>query len=170
MFATVRFAAIAVAFAALPTMILAQDLPAPTGEVVLTVSGDIALSNVEDTAQFDMDMLQSLPATEFVTTTTWTDGEQTFEGVSLHELLSLLGVESGAIKATAINDYAVEIPVSDAVVGGPVLAYHLNGETMSLRDKGPLWVVYPYDANADYRSEVIYARSIWQLDRLHITQ
>ena len=37
---------------------------------------------------------------------------------------------------------------------------------MSRRDKGPLWVIYPYHDNIDYRSETIYSRSIWQLDRI----
>ena len=46
----------------------------------------------------------------------------------------------------------------------------MNGEIMSLRDKGPLWVIYPYDQNAAYRSEVTYSRSIWQLDRIEVTQ
>ncbi|MDP5360810.1 MAG: oxidoreductase, partial [Paracoccaceae bacterium] len=36
--------------------------------------------------------------------------------------------------------------------------------------KGPLWVVYPYDMSADYRSEVIYYRSIWQLDRIEVVK
>ena len=41
---------------------------------------------------------------------------------------------------------------------------------MTLRAQGPLWIVYPYDAAEAYRTKVIYARSIWQLDRLHIAQ
>jgi len=39
-----------------------------------------------------------------------------------------------------------------------------------LREKGPLWVIYPYDSDAKFRTEVIYSRSIWQLDRLAIVQ
>ena len=74
------------------------------------------------------------------------------------------------MKATAINDYAVEIPVSDAVVGGPIVAYFLNGEPMSVRDKGPLWIVYPFDADPHYQTEVIYSRSIWQLDRIELIE
>jgi hypothetical protein len=54
------------------------------------------------------------------------------------------------LRAKAINDYAIDIPLSDAVQGGPIVAYRLDGDTMSVRDKGPLWIVYPYDANADY--------------------
>lgn len=172
MYAAIRANALALAisFAAMPLTGLADTLAAPAGDVVLTVNGDIATTNQGDTAVFDMDMLMALPVTEFTTTTIWTEGEQTFEGVSLHHLLEVLGVSGGDLKATAINDYAVDIPVSDAVEGGPILAYRQNGAEMSVRDKGPLWVVYPYDTNADYRSEVVYARSIWQMDRLTVSE
>ena len=78
------------------------------------------------------------------------------------------GIESGTIQARAINDYTVSIPVSDAVGDGPMIAYRLNGEEMSIRDNGPLWIVYPYDSKSAYQTEVIYRRSIWQLDRLTI--
>lgn len=163
-----RLVALALCISSLATAVSATDLELPNGPIVLTVDGAIAVTNAEDTAQFDMETLRSLPASSFVTTTIWTDGDQTFEGVSLANLMDLLGVDGGSIKATAINDYAVDIPVADAVANGPIVAYALNGEEMSVRDKGPLWVVYPYDSNAGYQSEVIYARSIWQLDRMTV--
>jgi hypothetical protein len=62
----------------------------------------------------------------------------------------------------------VSIPVSDATSGGPIIAFARNGEAMSVREKGPLWIVYPYDADPAYQSETIYARSIWQLDRIRV--
>lgn len=146
----------------------AQDLPAPTGDVILTVSGAISATNMGETAAFDIEMLQAMDATTIETTTIWTEGTQVFQGIALDVLMDRMGVEGGTLKATAINDYTVEIPVTDAVSGGPILAYLLNGDKMSIRDKGPLWIIYPYDSNADYRSEVIYSRSIWQLDRIEV--
>ncbi|KIN64487.1 Oxidoreductase, molybdopterin binding [Sulfitobacter noctilucicola] len=119
---------------------------------------------------FDLAALEALGTETIETTTIWTEGTQTFEGVSLARLAEEVGVEGGTLLATAINDYTVEIPVTDAVEGGPIVATRMNGKVMSLRDKGPLWVVYPYDANADYRSEVIYSRSIWQLDRIEAVE
>ena len=92
-----------------------------------------------------------------------------FTGVTLENLMETVGATADMIKATAINDYAVDIPRSDWIASGPIVAYEQNGAGMSLRDKGPLWVVYPYDANSDYQSEVIYSRSIWQLDRIVVT-
>jgi hypothetical protein len=146
----------------------AADLPARDGAAILTVTGEIAVTNEGDAAVFDRAMLEALPAATIRTTTIWTDGVQEFTGVPLAALLETVGVEGGTIRATAINDYTVDIPVSDAVEDGPIVAYLLNGETMSVRDKGPLWVVYPYDADPDYQTEVIYSRSIWQLDRMEI--
>ena len=137
---------------------------------VLTISGDVASTSDDTVLSMDMDMLRQLPATTFETSTIWTDGVHIFTGVSLMDLMAELGVEDGVLVATAINDYAVEIPVSDAVENGPIIAYLMDGEEMTVRDKGPLWVIYPYDSNADYRSEVVYSRSIWQLDRLEIVQ
>jgi len=46
---------------------------------------------------------------------------------------------------------------------GTIVAYQLNGAPMSRRNKGPLWIVYPFDQNVDYQNETTYSRSIWQL-------
>ncbi|KEJ96009.1 hypothetical protein SAMN05444149_102366 [Pseudosulfitobacter pseudonitzschiae] len=160
----ITLATAALALSALP--LLAQDLAAPEGDVILTVSGQIATTNVDDTAQFDLEMLEDLDATTFETSTIWSEGTQTFQGVSLKVLADRLGIDGATLRATAINDYAVDIPLTDAVEGGPIIAYKMDDATMSVRDKGPLWIVYPYDSDAAYRSEVIYSRSIWQLDRI----
>ncbi|APE42418.1 oxidoreductase [Sulfitobacter alexandrii] len=148
----------------------AEELAQPQGEVILTVSGPLATTNVDGTAQFDLEMLEALDATTFETTTIWTEGEHSFTGVSLDLLVDRLGLEGETLRATAINDYAIDIPLSDAVEGGPIVAYRMDGDTMSVRDKGPLWIVYPYDANPDYRTEVVYSRSIWQLDRIEVVE
>ena len=139
-----------------------------TGEVILTVSGSISETNSGDDAVFDLAALQALPETSFTTSTIWTDGDQTFTGISLNVLLDLVGATGNNLRAVALNDYAVDVPVSDAVEGGPIIAYFRNGEPMSVRDKGPLWIVYPYDANSDYQTEVVYSRSIWQLRDIEV--
>ena len=150
------------------TTALSETLKAPEGEVILTVTGNVHVTNAMDKAEFDLEMLEALPATEFTTSTIWTAGEQTYTGVELKTFLDSLEATGTMLDATAINDYSVEIPISDAVEGGPILAYKSDGAYMSRRDKGPIWLIYPYDQNADYRSETIYSRSIWQLDRLNV--
>ena len=146
----------------------AASLEPARGDVVLTVSGAIAHTNAGEIAEFDTAMLDAIGTVTFETETTWTEGVQTFTGVELSDLLSVLGVNGSQLRATAVNDYAVDIPTGDAVEGGPIVAFLRNGELMSLRDKGPLWIVYPYDSSPKYRTEVIFSRSIWQLDRIEV--
>lgn len=129
-------------------------------ETLLTVTHD------GEVTEYDLAALEAMEPVTFTTETIWTEGEQSFTGVPLMRLVDALDLEEGVLLASAINDYTVEIPVSDAVDGGPIIAYLNNGEQMSVRDKGPLWIVYPYDSNPDYAAELIYSRSIWQLDRI----
>ncbi len=169
MIAVYRTCGLALAFSiAAANAIVAETLPQPTGEVVLTVTGDIGVTNQGNSAVFDAAMLQALGEVSFDTTTPWTEGTQTFTGLPLHALMEALGVGEGTLVAKAVNDYSIEIPVTDAVEGGPIVAYLHNGKTMSVREKGPLWVVYPYDLNPDYQAEVIFSRSIWQLVSIEV--
>ncbi len=147
----------------------AETLPPPTGDVVLTVSGKIAVTNSPGAAAFDIAMLRRLPRAEFATSTIWTDGVGRFEGVRLDVLLDAVGADGASLKATALNDYSTEIPASDATPDGPIVAYAIDGAAMSVRDKGPLWIVYPYDADSRFKTERIYGRSIWQLNRIEIS-
>lgn len=134
--------------------------------VLLTVQVD----GSDGETTFTRDQLQALGETSFETETIWTSGTQTFTGVSLKALIAHLGVSSGVMQARAINDYMVEVPLSDAVEGGPIIAYERNGKEMSVRSKGPLWIVYPYDSNPSYKTEAIYSRSIWQLEGIVLKQ
>lgn len=151
-------------------VLAAGTLPTPSDRPLLTVSGDINVTNVGDTAQFDLEMLQSMEPINFATTTIWTAGTKSFVGVPLAALLKQLGVTSGTLKATAINDYSVDIPVADINEHAPIIAFSMDDTLMSRREKGPLWIVYPYDSDANYRSETVYSRSIWQLDRIEVIQ
>lgn len=148
----------------------AGTLPAAQGDVILTVTGAITATNDGDTAGLDVALLDSLPQHEFSTSTIWTEGVDTYEGVLLKDLLAAVGATGTGLLAKALNDYEIGFPVAEATEEGPLLAYRTNGELMSVREKGPIWLIYPYDTVAEFRTEQTYARSIWQLDRLMITE
>jgi hypothetical protein len=141
---------------------------APNGPVVLTITGLANGSEPKGVIEYDMPALQALPQTQFETKTMWTEGVQTFQGVELKTLLDSVNVQEGTLVAMAINDYRIEIPIAEIEQGGPIIAYLMNNKPMSVRDKGPLWLVYPYDKTAKYQTEVVFSRSIWQLNRLEI--
>ena len=116
--------------------------------------------------ELDMEALRRMPSETITTKTIWTEGEIAFTGVSLKTLVQEMGLTTTEMSFVALNDYAVTIPLSDAVENGPIIAYEMNGKPMSVRDKGPLWVIYPFDSNPEYQAEKYYSRSIWQLHRV----
>lgn len=151
-----------------PAMAL-EPLTQPSGPVLLSVSGKIAVGNTPGgRAEFDLAMLQSLPQSHIVTSTIWTDGMQSFEGVLVSDLLARLGAKAVEINATAANDYAIRIPVSDATAHGALIAYAANGAPLPPQNKGPLWIVYPYDQDEALRTERFLAQSIWNLETMSL--
>lgn len=142
------------------------SLAEPTGRVILAVSGKISVTNDGDSAKFDRAMLEELGMVSFTTATPWYDGTVTFEGVPMARLLQRLGAQGETVQAIALNDYSTEIPVADFARWGVVLALKRDGSYLTIRDKGPLFIVYPYDTNAELRSPRYYGRSAWQVARL----
>lgn len=133
-------------------------LPAPSGRVVLTVT-----AAGRQAVELDLAGIESLGAVTVETVTPWTEGVQRFEGVPLAALIDAVSPGAQTVQATAINDYAIEIPVEDARRHGVIVATRLNGQPMSVRDKGPLWIIYPWSARPELDEPTYHARSIWQL-------
>jgi hypothetical protein len=146
----------------------ADGLSEPKGRVVLTLSGQIGQPNRGSDAVFDMNMLETLPQHSFTTRTPWYDRPVRFTGPLLADVLAAAGAQGKTINASAINDYTIRIPLTDAKAHGVIVARLLDDQPMAVRDKGPLFVVYPFDSKATLRSSVYYERSIWQLKRMSI--
>jgi hypothetical protein len=153
---------------AVVTSASADDLPMPTGPVVLTVTGQISNTNVGDTAVFDIAMLEALAGRATVTETPWTDGIAAFEGPLGEALLTYLGAEGDSIVVTALNDYQAEIPIADFLTWPVILATRMNGEAMSVREKGPIFVIYPFDIAPELYNEVYFGRSVWQVASIEV--
>ncbi|MEC9345820.1 MAG: hypothetical protein VYB54_06310 [Pseudomonadota bacterium] len=141
-------------------------LDRPTGTPVLTVSGMIATSNVDGSAVFDLAMLRTLPVTGIRTATPWDKGVHHFEGVSGADLVRALGASGTEFHVVALNNYEAVIPFSDFARYGVIFAYLKDGAPMSVRDKGPIFVVYPFDSDPALNREDILARSVWQVKSL----
>lgn len=153
---------------ALTTQVWAGEFARPAGKVLLTVSGNIENTNEAGKAVFDIASLEKLGMVSFQTTSPWYDGRTTFTGIPLQKLMDYVGAKGSVVKVTALNDYTTEIPLSDFKKYNVILALKINGEYMRIRDKGPLFVVYPYDSIPELNNQIYYSRSAWQVSRMNI--
>jgi hypothetical protein len=143
----------------------ATPLATPEGKAILTISGDISEKNTPDGAQFDRAMLEKIGMVTIETTSPWYKESMKFEGVPLDKLMEAVGAKGQTLVAYALNDYTSQIPIADFAKFHVILALKRNGEYMPVKDKGPLFVVYPYDSDPELKSQTYYSRSAWQVAR-----
>lgn len=134
-------------------------------EPLLTVKGAIAGDHALD---FDRAALEAMATETIRTTTPWTQGVQEFKGIPLQALMDHVGAKGDKLRAIALNDYAADVPIADSAEAGAIIAVRQNGETMSVRDKGPLWILFPYDADPKLTTDTYLNRSVWQLRTLEV--
>ena len=146
----------------------AQALLPPAGSVVLTLSGRLRKPNDGKLARFDMPMLEALPQTSFNTRTPWWARPRRFTGPLLRDVLAEAGALGVTLRLRAMNDYQVDMPFSDAERFDVIVARLLDDRPMAVRDKGPLFLIYPFDARPELHSSIYYSRSAWQLRTIEV--
>jgi len=143
-------------------------LDAPKGKVILSITGNIQFKNAGDRADFDMDMLAAFPQHSFTTSNPWYKESKKFTGPLLRDVLAAAGAQGSTLKAEALNNFKVEIPAADTRKFPVVLARLMDDQPMLIRDKGPLFVIYPFDSSPELHLAQYYSRSAWQLRNIEI--
>lgn len=159
MFMTRR--SLAAALFAAPLLSRARDSQAQQEGPFLRVSGRIAGAWPDGVARFDRSALEGPGWTGFSTTTPWHNGATRFDGIRMADLMKTAGAAGDTAVATALNDYETKIPISDFQRFNVILAMKKNGEYMPVRDKGPFFIVYPYDSDPQLKSQQYFSRSAW---------
>ena len=158
---------LACAFAtASPARDAGTTLASPSGKPILSIEGRITVVNAAGKAVFDRQMLEAMDMVSITTSTPWFDNPVTFEGVALKDLMTRVNASGQTVVAIALNDYRTTIPLADFYERGAILAIKRDGAYMPVSDKGPLFIVYPYDSDPALHSQKYYGRSVWQLSRL----
>ncbi|MBP0438296.1 molybdopterin-dependent oxidoreductase [Tianweitania sediminis] len=147
---------------------ISGTLDAPKGVPILTISGAITNINAGEAAVFDRGMLEALGFESISTKTPWFDGVARFDGVRMDKLMEVVGARGKSVTAVALNDYVTTIPIDDFARFGVILALMRDGEYMSVRNKGPLFIVYPYDSDTELQSQIYFGRSAWQVAKLTV--
>jgi hypothetical protein len=151
-----------------PIAICARDLPSPHDPVILTVTGALAQADASGRIDFDLNAIERLGLSKLITWTPWTDGEIEFEGVWARRLMAAVGAQGSEVEARALNDYQEIIPIDDFHRYDVLLATRMNGQLMRTRDKGPIWIVYPWSGHPELDDFATREKSVWQLSALHV--
>lgn len=146
---------------------LGTAMAASQDDILLSVNGDLTGG---EPVTFDATALLALPRQDVTTGTIWTPAPETFSGPALADVLDAAGARGGDLRLIALNDYAVRLPRDAVEATAPVVAILRDGARFGVREKGPLWLVFPYDLDPRYRSEQVFAWSVWQLARIEVLE
>lgn len=125
-------------------------------------------NNGDEIAVYDQSALEAMETDTIETSTPWTDGVDRYDGVSLQKLLDAAGAEGDSYSAIALNDYAVSIPSQIIADHDPIVATHMNGERLTLDNKGPYWVMFDFDSPAVQAIPEMRGLSIWALAEIEV--
>lgn len=157
---TIRGLMLGLVLACAPGLAWAQAEP-----IILTIDGAIGGGVPIDLTRSE---LEALGAASITTSTPWHEGAPQFDGVPMSALLEHVDATGEMADVVALNDYRTSIPVSDFKDYPVILALKQDGEYMSVRDKGPLFIIYPFDDFEELQADIYYSRSAWQVRRITI--
>lgn len=139
-------------FAVVATAGLAVAQPAL---MLVNGSQELALS-VDDLAAMELETIET--GNEFV------DGSVAYRGPLVRNVLRRVGLDKvDNVRFVAANDYYVDIPTQNFRDYDAILAIEADGERLSRRDKGPIWLMYPISEHSELRDPIYSRRLIWQV-------
>lgn len=146
---------------------VAFTAPVAWAENVMTVIATGGNAPVE--YSYTLDDLDAMAQVEIVTSNEFSDGAMTYSGPLARDVIPALDEgQFTTVLVSAINDYQIEIPLSDFIEYDVVLSTRVNGKRLSRRDKGPIWIMYPIDAHPELRNALINSRLIWQAVKMEL--
>lgn len=160
---------ILLALVLLPAIAFSESkLPTPTGEVLLEISGNISVTNENNFALFDRKMVEALPQHTIKTSNHVVSEIATYKGPRLYDLLESLGAKGKTINVMAWDEYVAQLSISDLKKYKVLLATHENGKQMTLDDRGPFFVVFPFTDHKELRKDLFYNMSVWQVKAIEV--
>lgn len=147
--------------------LFAQSEPSEDN-VMLEVTGNLSPTMDGDTVIIRRGAVEKLPQKSITTTSHITDDPITYSGPLFTDLLNLAGAQGDLVTVVAWDDYLAEIKVEDLNKYGVILATHENGKQLSMEDRGPMYVVFPFSDYPEIRNDLYYNKSVWQIKTIEV--
>lgn len=156
------------ALVAVILMVAAAGIAALAESAPMLTLRNASAGHNEEVQLTEADLL-NLPQVTITTNTEWTDGPADFTGPLARDVVKVIGIgEATEAHMVAANDYSVDIPLEDFMAYDVVLAMFQDGERLTLRDKGPIWVMYPIGDHPELDDPLTNTKMIWQLTTIEL--
>ncbi len=151
------------------TLKAGDKIPAPTGDVILTVTGKIGTTNSNGAIKMDLATIESVGLVDYKVLDPFQKKDTVFRGPLMGNLLDLWQVAKDATKlhVVALNDYVVDVPMSEVRKYPVVFALQQDGQYMPVSTRGPAMLVFPYN-DFQFDQTVFNDYWAWQIKTIDV--
>lgn len=145
---------------ALSMLMAAQALAAGSLFEVISPTGTIAIGEKDYRAIGEQE----------ISTRVLTLGEEKrrVSGILGRDFLAYVKSKGKTISIVAHDGYTMTIPVSDLLRYDVILANRIDGNALSVRSGGPVWLIYPVSDHHELDDTIYESRSVWQIKQITV--
>lgn len=150
----------------MPVLVFANEAPVEDITLLPVQSSKVILimQTPSGIKQYNHGQIEAIGLKRLHTSTFWPEDNGEFDGVLLRDLLTEAEIENAPeIKVTALDDYITIIPREDWQKWDVILATRHEQKPMSIRNKGPLRIIYPMDMGGAIADSDMRIRWIWAI-------
>ena len=139
-------------------------------DAFLTIAGKIGrtTNSANDTYEMSEREFLALPTSTVTTSTPWTP-KSDFVGPLLDKVLGEVEAKGKKLRLVALDDFSVEVDADYLEKYGTILATGKDGVGLTVRDFGPIFVMYPRDSfREELDTPVAASYLVWQLCRIEV--
>lgn len=147
-------------------ILLSWHVLASNDPVVLTVYGNININEHNYShLDFTLSELQTLTQANITTAHPWSTEPRHYHGVDMNTLLDSLFNQQKilSLQLEALNDFSIAVNWEQISSYSPILAWQENKRVISRRNKGPLWLILPFDQVPKVQQADFLHFMVWQL-------
>lgn len=154
-------------FAAIVIYSLSGVVHSGAGSVLELIESD------DDTAiELTRSSLDGLTQQFIETTSPYFEGQVSFSGPTFEDVLEhgfdqKLDANTPLI-LVALNDYTVTTTFDVLMESNAIIATRKEGMRLSIRERGPYWVILPFSENPELDNEQYHRLSVWQLHQIRV--
>ncbi|MBB5017505.1 hypothetical protein HNQ59_000774 [Chitinivorax tropicus] len=127
-------------------------------------AGELTIAYRDHKEIYDDRQLESMPQTGIQTYTQWNPDDVHYEGPKLSHFLKLRHANS--VTVIAANGYVSSLPLADIERYQPILALSGNGRKLTIKEKGPYLIMFPYRQHSELRRVSRENLFVWYVKKI----
>ncbi|USD67748.1 molybdopterin-dependent oxidoreductase [Vibrio sp. SCSIO 43136] len=124
--------------------------------------------NVGSEVEVSLEQIKRLDQVVIDTNTPWTQGMVRFQGPLLKDVLALAQPKGDWLMLRALDQYQASASYSKIIDYQPIVAWKMDGKEMSVRKRGPYWIMFPIDEYEELKAHIFNDYMVWQLYEIEV--